>query len=164
MIKDELITVFRTLGARDPEEWAQSEIEEGIPQLARFLFLKGCWDRIVLDGDTEWIDNLLNNVPESSDDPYAGGAHAMRRMIDAGAAKEDISELVRASQAEFLAELCYLMEDSYGVDGNKDYVNWAFVSLDEDDNPVQIIGGLHESVLETDPTGREMRPTRKTSS
>lgn len=38
-------------------------------------------------------------------------------------------------------------------------VNWGLFEIDEDAKPFgRMIGGLHESVLELDPTGREMRP------
>ncbi len=158
MNKDELTSIFRDLGADDPESWADSEVSEGIPQLARFMFLKGAWQRIVPDDDTQWIDNVLQNVPPESNDPYAGAAHAMRKMIDAGISKTVIAQLVRATQAEFLFDLCYMLDDPSSVDGNDDYVDWSFVELDSDGNPGREIGGLHESVLETDPTGREARP------
>ncbi len=156
--KSQLVSIFRELGARDPEDWADSEISEDIPQLARFLFLKGCWDVIAPDGDTSWIDNVLENVPESSDEPFAGQAHAIRRMLAKGCTRADIAELVRCVQAELLFDICYLMEDPDSVKGNREYVNWAFVELDEEDAPTRTIAGLYESVLETDPSGREMRP------
>jgi hypothetical protein len=35
---------------------------------------------------------------------------------------------------------------------------WALVQIGDDGDVLGNIGGLHESVLETDPTGREMRP------
>lgn len=34
---------FRAVGADEPEEWAASEVEADIPQLARFLFLRRLW-------------------------------------------------------------------------------------------------------------------------
>lgn len=37
-------------------------------------------------------------------------------------------------------------------------VNWALFEVDEDFQPLNPLGGLHESVLCTEPTGREMRP------
>ena len=157
MNAQELATIFRQLGATDPDDWASSEINEGIPQLARFLFLKGAWDRIVPDDDLSWIDNVIANVPPESNDPYSGAAHSIRRMIQAGVSRSDIAQLVRSTQAEFLFDLCYMMDDSGAVTGN-DYVNWAFVELDDHDEPSRAINGLHESVLETDPTGREACP------
>jgi hypothetical protein len=35
-----LTDLLRKLGARKPEVWAQSQAEEGIPQLLRWLFLR----------------------------------------------------------------------------------------------------------------------------
>lgn len=122
------------------------------------MFLKGAWQRIVPDDDTTWIDNVLQNVPAESNDPYAGAAHSMRRILDAGISKSDIAQLVRAVHAEFLFDLCYMMDDPGSVEGNDEYVDWSFVELDADGNACRPINGLHESVLETDPTGREVRP------
>jgi hypothetical protein len=36
----ELTELFARLGAPRPESWARSQLEEGIPQLARFVFLR----------------------------------------------------------------------------------------------------------------------------
>lgn len=38
-----LVEKFRAAGAERPGEWAASEVEEDIPQLARFLFLRSVW-------------------------------------------------------------------------------------------------------------------------
>jgi hypothetical protein len=46
MNQDELTALFKKVGARKPEGWARSQIEEGIPQLARFLFLRQAWHRL----------------------------------------------------------------------------------------------------------------------
>lgn len=40
MDQKELTALFRRLGASNPDEWAHSEITEGIPQLARCVFLR----------------------------------------------------------------------------------------------------------------------------
>ena len=158
MNKEELTDIFKKLGAPNPEGWANSEINEGIPQLARFLFLKGCWDMIVPDGDASWIDNRIAHTSPTSNEPYAGSAHALRRLLSCGASRDDINEVVRCAQAELLFEIGYQMDDSSSVNGNDDFAHWALMLLDEDDNPIKPIGGLHSSVLYTDPTGREMRP------
>jgi len=43
MNQKELAALFQKLGARDPDHWARSQVEEGVPQLARFLFLRQAW-------------------------------------------------------------------------------------------------------------------------
>jgi len=158
MKRDDLISIFRTLGAHDPESWANSEVDENIPQLARFMFLKGAWQLVVSDEDTSWIDSLLQNVPSGSSDPFADAAHSIRAMLDAGVSKSVIARLVRAVQSEFLSDLCYMMDDPGSIEGNDECVDWSLIENDDDGNPGRIINGLHESVIETDPTGRECRP------
>jgi hypothetical protein len=61
-------------------------------------------------------------------------------------------------QAELLFSLCYLIEDPGDVEPEVEDVAWALVQVDAEGTVLDTIGGLHESVLETDPTGREMRP------
>jgi hypothetical protein len=42
-------------------------------------------------------------------------------------------------------------------------VGWALFEVDDNGRPLREIGMLQESVLETDPTGREMRPRSSSS-
>lgn len=37
-------------------------------------------------------------------------------------------------------------------------VNWTLFEVTDEGEPLHPIGGLHESVLDTDPSGREMPP------
>ena len=43
-----LLTIFRKLGADDPEGWAVSEAEDGIPQLSRFILIKKAWEQCII--------------------------------------------------------------------------------------------------------------------
>jgi len=38
---------FKSLGVNDPESWARSELQEGIPQLGRAVFLRALWDAVL---------------------------------------------------------------------------------------------------------------------
>lgn len=158
MNRTELTEIFKKLGAPNPESWVESQITESIPQLARFLFLKGAWQNIVKEGDTDWIDAEITGSLENPDSPYAGIGLSLKKIIDCGIPKSIINELVRGLQAQLLFNLCYLLEDSSVVEGNEDYAHWTLYQVDEYGEPLEPITGLHESVLETDPTGREMRP------
>lgn len=42
--------------------------------------------------------------------------------------------------------------------GRGEEVRWGLFQVDDDGPPIAPLAGLHESVLETDPTEREMRP------
>ena len=153
---NELTEIFRKLGAQDPKEWAESEINEGIPQLARYIFLKGAWDGVVPDNE-KWIENVLGNYDEGDDSPYSGIGHSLKKMTECGVPQKHITELVRCIAAEMIFHIGYLLDDPSSVEGNE-YINWALMQLDDNDEPINTISGLHESVLETDPTGREMCP------
>jgi hypothetical protein len=155
---DEL-TAFAKLGATEPESWARSQLEEGIPQLQRFLFLRQAWRDVVREGDTDWMQHFIQRAQEDPDSPYAGVGHALRRCLDKGASAQDLNDIVRGMQAQFLFSLCYLLDDPMLTEEELSDFGWGLFEVDTDGRPVPpCIGGLHESVLETDPTGREMRP------
>jgi hypothetical protein len=152
---------FRAMGAVDPESWAKSQLEEGIPQYARLVFLRQAWKNIIADGDTSWIKPLIQESERHPREPGAGAGAALKRMVAAGASREDIAEIVRVMQWQVLAGLAYQLADPGVVDYPTEdlpRVNWALFELDEDGEPLEPIDGLHESVLDTDPSGREMRP------
>jgi hypothetical protein len=152
---------FQALGARHPENWARSQVEEGIPQYARFVFLREMWRNVINDGDTSWIDPQIEQAESRPRDPGAGIGPALKRMLEAGASREDISEVVRVMQWSVLARIAYQLDDPGVVEypsKEMPQVNWGLFEVDEDGEPLHPIDGLHESVLDIDPTGREMRP------
>ena len=159
---DELTRIFQHLGAEDPEGWAKSQIDQGIPQLHRFLFLKKAWALVVDEEDDSWIDRVIEAWRRLPEEPYSGQGRALDRMLALGVERSDIVELVRTAQAELIFGLCYQLEDPDISDEEEEHLDtfgWALVATEGDDEPTsQVINGLHESVLEMDPTGREMRP------
>jgi hypothetical protein len=152
---------FRAMGAFDPASWAKSQLEEGIPQYARLVFLRQAWKNIITEGDTSWIDPLMQESARRPRDPGAGAGPALKRMISTGVSREDIAEVVRVMQWQVLAGLAYQLADPGVVEYPSEElprVNWTLFEVDEDGEPLHPIDGLHESVLDTDPSGREMRP------
>ncbi len=155
---EKLTKLFTVLGATDPDGWARSQVEEGIPQLARYLFLRQAWRSIVTEGDVRWIDDAIVGSQRDPGEPYAGAGLALASLRAKGATDEELTDLVRSMQAQLLFSLCYLLEDPGDVEDAVSDISWALVQIDEGGNVIKTIGGLHESVLETDPTGREVRP------
>ena len=153
-----LTALFRKLGAPNPESWAQSQLTEGIDQLSRFVFLRQAWRQVPPATDTSWMEAQVAAAEKRSDQPGAGAGHALKRLLADGANREDLHTVVRTMQWELLHGLCYLLDDPGTLEPEVENLQWALVRVDEDGNAVGPIGGLHESVLETDPTGREMRP------
>jgi hypothetical protein len=155
MNETELTELFRKLGARDPAAWARSQINENIPQLARFLFLRQAWKLVVTDNDSSWIRALRQIDP---DKPGGEAGPAIARLLAAGGREDDLTKLVRVMQWRLLFGLCQLLDDPGTIESEVRDFAWRLFQVDEDDRPIAIMPGLAESVLETDPTGREMRP------
>ena len=85
----------------------------------------------------EWIDNAIANYRRDPSGAFADSCEALQRLLDAGANRRDISLVARAAIYEAVFSLLYMLDDP-GVD-------------DED------VFMLHESVLTSDPSGKEGR-------
>lgn len=153
-----LTQLFAELGAAHPERWARTQLEHGMPQMARFLFLRQAWGQLLRDGDVAWITPTIAASDARPDAPFAGVGHALARLRAAGARDEDISEVVRGMQAASLYAFCRLLEDPGPLEPEVRDVRWALVQLSPEGDIVGPVPALHESVLETDPSGREMHP------
>lgn len=148
---------FAAFGARDAESWARSQVKEGIPQLHRYLFLRQAWRAIIAD-DPRWLDGARSARPRDPTAPGAALSPALGRILAAGARPEDVTTVVRCMQWELLHQFCYLLDDPMLEPEARD-VAWALFAIDpESGAPIASVGGLHESVLETEPGGTEMRP------
>ena len=107
--------------------------------------------------DPDWIAAEMAAARRDPSAPYAGVGLALEPLKGAGASDRDLTDLVRGKQAELLFSLCYLLEDP-GIDEPEGQdVLWSLLQITEEREIVGPMSGLHESVLETDPTGREMR-------
>jgi hypothetical protein len=157
----ELTALFERLGAKSPDSWAESQIDEGIPQLHRFLFLRQAWSNVTDDGATKWIDYQRKQAERAPDAPFSGMGHALDRAVKAGVSADDLTEIVRCAQAELLFQLCYMLEDNGLPEPELEGLGWGLFQTDESGQPIGPIYGLHESVLSMDPTGREMCPPKK---
>ena len=133
-------------------------MNEGIDQLARYVFLREAWKRVVPPEDASWIDARIASSKKRPEQPGAGAGHALQRMLAAGADHQDIHEVVRVMRWELLFSLCYLREDPGQLEPEISDMSWRLMRTNDDGECLGPIGGPHESVLETDPTGREMRP------
>jgi len=157
----DLIELFRRLGAPDPEAWAKSQTDEGIQQLHRYLFLRQAWSAVVSEQDKAWIEQSLAATRQDPDAPFAGVGRALANLLATGARREDLVDLVRGMQVQTMYRICYLLGDPSFDEPELDDLGWSLVVESDDEQATrQYIGGLHESVLETDPTGREMRPRK----
>jgi hypothetical protein len=157
MNEQELAELFRKLGAQDPEGWAHSQIREGIPQLARYMFLRLAWQDVVGPEDQSWISE---NRPKDPNGPGGEFGPAIDRLLAAGARIEDLTTVVRIMQWGLLFRFCMLLDDPADLEDEVEDLWWGLFLVDNDGNPLEPVDGLHESVLEVEPTGLEMCPPR----
>jgi hypothetical protein len=155
---EKLTLLFRKLGAPNPEGWAGSQIREGIDQLARYVFLRQAWKCVVPPEDASWIDAWIKSAKAQPSGPGAGAGPALERLLAAGVNRKDIHEVVRVMQWELLFGFCYLLEDPGQLEPEIADMSWQLMRTNDDGACIGHIGGLHESVLETEPAGREMCP------
>jgi hypothetical protein len=149
------------MGAHDPEAWAKSQLDEGIPQYARLVFLREAWKNVVSESDTTWIEGIIESSNQAPRGPGAGAGPVLSKMLASGISRSDLTELVRVMQWHVLAGLMYQLSDPTVVEYPSEdlpRVSWRLFEVDEDDKPLHSIDALHESVLDTEPSGREMRP------
>src|SRR5262249_44563334 len=132
----ELTALFERLGARRPELWARSQLNEGINQLQRFLFLRQAWSLVLRDDDTDWIEGEIARAQQRSDGPYAGIGHALRRCAEKGISAQDLTDIVRGKQAELLHYFCYLLGDPSFTEKELTDLQWGLFEVDTDGNPM----------------------------
>lgn len=154
----DLTELLTQLGAPDPGAWARSEVDDGVPQLARYLFLSHAWRHVVDEGDESWIDIWLEEAEHHPDAPGAAIGPALRRLLASGAARGDLTDLVRVMQYSVLFNLCRLVDDPPPAIATISGQQWALVEVDDEGTVGRHIAGLHDSLLDTDPSGHEMRP------
>jgi hypothetical protein len=153
---EELAEIFRRYGADDPEAWASSQLEEGIPQLAIFSFAKAMWACVADEDNDHWIDQEIEWAKHRPNDPCAQIGPALSEMLSRGVSRRAITDLVRVIQYGTLYHVASLIDGSRQED--VPIHRWRLYQVDEEDHLVAIIQGLNEILLSLDPTGREMRP------
>lgn len=157
-----LSQVFRDLGATNPESFASSQLQEGIPQLAHFVFLKQAWENII---DLENIDLWFDHIAQLAEE-YPRGlprqiAEALTPIISKGVSREEIAKLIQLVQYDTLDKLCFMLDDGGFAsplnvrDEEWQPVRWSRIQVDDDGNFVAPISALHEYSNGESPDGKQ---------
>lgn len=142
---DRLEVIFRDLGVSDPASWARSESENGIPQLAIYLFLRLA---------STPIDSLRTSNEMRDRIRRVGGRdslEALKRLLDAGASSSDLTEVTRSMLRSYLMEICFLLDDTAAIrfsgwqnSDDLEKVHWGLFRIDSQGKPIAQMAGLHE--------------------
>lgn len=146
---DDLTETFRVLGADDPNSWAISEVEQGIPQLAMYVFLKRSLGLFSADSLDRWLQSVAHHHGHEHD----SAKQSLSRIAHQGVQREDIRTLLKAFGREMLMEMCCLLDNTsathfedYELNRRVADVNWRLYAVDDNGNPRSPMEGLHEIV------------------
>jgi hypothetical protein len=137
---DDLTRRMSELGAPDPASWARSEINDNIPQQARYLFLRNIWPQLI---DRYADESVIRRLP------------ATARLLDAGASMADLALALRSVAYETAFAVVDRVDEGYDPDAPRDSPGWRLMETDAERLTGRAVGSLHESLLSLDPSGRE---------
>ena len=144
----DLCEQLKAAGATNPKSWANSELQENIPQFARFLVLKGLTD-IYRD-----VEGNLSEIESYSDE--ATEAHQkLASQFD----EQELKELLHFYGKSIIGKVIDMLDQSYLYDVNGN-VGWSLMELDNKGTTTdRLIQGLHEDFLEFEES--ELAPNSK---
>lgn len=172
---ESLAETFARLGAGEPEAWALSEVEDGIPQLARFIFLRRLWR-----GAEEWTlppaEWFAEREPEDADDEetaeapdtgpsaeavaedadaepaFLAAQQAVRRILAAGVDPEDLKEVARAVFLHAAFDAVSTVDEGHDADAGEGLPGWLLTEVGGDLILTgRMLDKLHEDLFTTEP-------------
>lgn len=157
---DDLLARFTALGAPEPDQWALSEVTEGIPQLARFCLLRSMWTELIdYDSPEPWISHEIAASERDPRAPFADAGFALKRLLDLGADPMDIVRVARSVAYVAVFGTLHKIDEGFSPDAEDVCPGWVLMETDAQGNLTgRRLGGLHEDILSLDPSGREGRP------
>lgn len=167
---------FRAAGSEAPEEWALSEVEDDVPQLARFLFLRRLWR-----GAEEWDQppgawfaepepgEADAGAEEDEDEPtlvadsddaeeaegepaFAAAQQAVARLLAAGADPTDLREVARAVFVHAFYDALAALDDGFDPRAPEGTPGWLLTEVSGDLIATgRVLDRLHEDLFNTEP-------------
>ncbi len=133
----DLCEQLKAAGATNPKSWANSELQENIPQFARFLVLKGLTD-IYRD-----VEGNLSEIESYSDE-----ATEVHQKLASQFDEQELKELLHFYGKSIIGKVIDMLDQGYLYDVN-DNVGWSLMELDNKGTTTdRLIQGLHEDFLE----------------
>ncbi|HEX6368703.1 MAG TPA: hypothetical protein VF006_07220 [Longimicrobium sp.] len=167
---------FSELGAGDPEAWAVSEVEEDIPQLARFIFLRRLWrgawqwkqppedwfaevepDELPVDEEDDDEPTLVSASHDDVGDddaepPFWAAQQAVQRILAAGVDPEDLKEVARAIFLHTAFDAVQTVDEGHDPQVGEGMPGWLLTEVGGDLVLTgRVIPDLHEDLLTTEP-------------
>ncbi|MBG2914022.1 hypothetical protein [Proteus terrae] len=144
----DLCEQLKAAGATNPKSWANSELQENIPQFARFLVLKGF---------TDIYRDVEGNLSEM--DIYSDEAPEVYQKLASQFDEQELKELLHFYGKSIIGKVIDMLDQSYLYDVNGN-VGWSLMELDNKGTTTdRLIQDLHEDFLEFEES--ELAPNSK---
>src|SRR5436305_1623357 len=129
-----LIEMMEQAGASDAELWVQSEIQEDIPQVARYLLLRNIGIDAMNRSDEylKWLAHEISN-PKDSRSTTMEAVAALKSLLDASVNKDDIGKIARYVIEQAIFRTLVVIDNGYDDwhEGLTDEApGWAMAELD----------------------------------
>ena len=132
------------LGAPHPGGWASSEITEDIAQQARYLALRHIWALAI----TPWRDQQALRRYTS-----------LAMLLDDGTNPDLLATAIRQVVLETVISVIYVIDNGFDPTAPGGAPGWALMETRDDGSATTLtgraVGGLHESLYQTDPQHTE---------
>lgn len=127
-------------GAAEASEAAADAVENGEPLLETLCFHALAQHVLARIHDPSWIRRRLENPDSEHHD-------LIKRLLDAGAAAEDLAVFARMMQRQYLSDLSCLLDGS-GIYGTPSlpFEDFRIFAIDDDGTPTAMVDELHESL------------------
>ena len=126
------------------------------------IFARGVWKLLPDEEDCTWV-RVAANTP-GSDKPLGDYGPIIKEMLDKGIAPETIARFAKIIAYDAAGSVCYRTEDpsaSYeGFPDEEEKLSWLLALIDDNENTIGFISGIHALLSGMDPSGREMRPKK----
>lgn len=107
--RPKLARMFSELGVENPESWADSQVAEGIPQLARATILVEFADAV-----KSATDATLSGI----DMPHARLDTTLASVREAGIADDDLALLLKFTASQAIFNVCSLLDGATEISNN----------------------------------------------
>jgi hypothetical protein len=134
---DSLVEQFKTLGVSDPDQWASSQRDEGIDQIARATILRALAD-IVAEVPLTWGGQRKHGTPEV--------IAAAERIANLGIPEDDFALVLKATAWDVVFEMLSVFGGASEPELNPAEVSFTVRRTDDEEfEPVGDELMLHES-------------------
>lgn len=145
---NELAKKLDNAGCIESEAWVFSEIDENIAQSARFIFLKNLWEKVINPAPTLGVENL-----RVSDEKCA----STLEKLDAVLSSEEKEHLFKEFAIQMGWDFVQAIDEGYSYE-NDELPSWVLMEVDVNTDQLtgRDIGGLHESFMDEDYSGKSI--------